>query len=750
MQFSSATLYCPNCFTPNLETQSHCQQCGTWLPKRYLWVVGRVAGDDLGTIVEDRFLARGKKVIFDTQPGLLINYTGDLPERALPYLRLFPYRLHLPQLFGILSLEVTADLNDQVEDLLLLEQAPLGTGDLEGQDFNPDVTASTSVIGTAVPLLRAWQSAGEIRQLNWLWQQACLWQPLALEGVVTSLLRPELLRTEGPVFRLLELSTDRIAAAELGLEPTLATLGRVWSEWLPQTSPELATKLSSLCDQMITGQLQAPEQLVNQLEQWLGLEAPAPPYGVRYSTVTFTDQGPNRKRNEDACFPANGTVLRDTPQAMAVICDGVGGHEGGDVASGLAITTLAAHLKPERYPLAGASSQHEQLTTDLETAIFTANDLICQRNDDEHRQERERMGTTLVMGLAYNHQIHVAHVGDSRAYWITRQGCYQVTLDDDVASREVRLGFALYRTVVQHPIAGSLVQAMGMLPSLNLLPNIERFILDQDCLFLFCSDGLSDYDRVEELWQAELLPVLEAKIDLVTAGKRLIELANQKNGHDNVTVGLIHCQVTPDAPPMPGQQASDLPVTAPPAAPVPTQIAHRSWVGRPFLVIVLLVLFGLVAYLLLGPGRRWLSSMSSEVPSPLPSIDPQPSTVPQTIVPLQVGGFLELNQTATLFPQPTLQLSPKLVLGSGTVVQVMTRQTPANQAESWLQLKICSTLPTTPGQRSQLPVGQTAWIPASQLRTIGIVIADPGPDQQGKCKVPSLPNKSLKTPSSAN
>ncbi|MEL7409673.1 MAG: protein phosphatase 2C domain-containing protein, partial [Cyanobacteria bacterium J06558_2] len=173
--------------------------------------------------------------------------------------------------------------------------------------------------------------------------------------------------------------------------------------------------------------------------------------------------------------------------------------------------------------------------------------IINKRNDSEHRQERQRMGTTLVMALSYAHEMFLAHVGDSRIYWITPNSCHQVTVDDDLASREVRLGYALYRDSLQYPSAGALIQAIGMRDSTALHPNLQRYVIDDDCIFLLCTDGLSDFDRVEQQWRQIVLPVLEGKRDLVSAVKDLITLANKKNGHDNVTVALVHCQVKPVA-----------------------------------------------------------------------------------------------------------------------------------------------------------------------------------------------------------
>jgi protein phosphatase len=228
--------------------------------------------------------------------------------------------------------------------------------------------------------------------------------------------------------------------------------------------------------------------------------------------------------------------------ALAIVCDGIGGHEGGNVASNLAIETIQQQVQQ----LTKVPYDHidpSLLLNDLEKAVAMANDKISQRNDSENRQGRQRMGTTLVMALPVAHEMYITHVGDSRAYWITRQGCYQVTLDDDVASREVRLGYAIYRDAVQQSSAGSLVQALGMGPSTSLHPTSTRFMLDEDAVFLLTSDGLSDFDRVEEYWETEILPILAGEANIASVGDRLIEIANTKNGHDNVTIALVHYQV---------------------------------------------------------------------------------------------------------------------------------------------------------------------------------------------------------------
>ncbi|MBW4646414.1 MAG: protein phosphatase 2C domain-containing protein [Goleter apudmare HA4340-LM2] len=524
MENDTATLYCQNelCQTPNPINHRFCQRCSTPLLKRYLWAEKEgVSVASPGEILADRYLVLSKSVVLDTKPGLLpqIPEIEDLqPLKA--YLRLIPYRLHTPQLYGVLPL---TDGNSQ-KDILLLEKPPIFV-DSTGQE-----------VQLYSQLTNAWGNATSISQINWLWQIAHLWQPLLSESVASSLLDPYLLRVEGSLVRLLELHPDSSL-------PDLAQLGKFWQQQLlPKARPAVTEFINQIIHSLIQEEIRSTEQLIAVLDQGLaGLGRSQTP---NIKIYTKTDTGRTRQRNEDACYPPSDTLVSKPPQhtALAIVCDGIGGHEGGNVASNLAIDTIQQQIKP----LTEIPADHIdpwQVIDDLEKAVANANDKISQRNDGENRQGRQRMGTTLVMGLPIAHEMYITHVGDSRAYWINRQGCYQVTLDDDVASREVRLGYAVYREATQQGGAGSLIQALGMSPSTSLHPTTQRFILDEDAVFLLTSDGLSDFDRVEEYWETEILPILNGETDVANVAARLIDIANTRNGHDNVTVALVHCQV---------------------------------------------------------------------------------------------------------------------------------------------------------------------------------------------------------------
>ncbi|GAX36045.1 PP2C family protein-serine/threonine phosphatase [Nodularia sp. NIES-3585] len=548
MENDAATLYCPNeaCLAANPLTHKFCQRCSTPLPKRYLWAVGDgLSVGKPGDVLADRYLVISKSVVLDKKPGVLPQSPEvDNLQDIKAYLRLIPYSLNVPQVYGIIPLPE----GQSHKEILLLEQPPL-TADSSGLQ-----------VQLCSQLNIAWRDATSMRQLNWLWQIANLWQPLKSEGVATSLIDPHVLRVEGSLVRLLELRFDASTA------PGLPELGAFWQKLQSESKPAIAEFVHQVSNFLIQGKINSAEILIAVLDQGLAELGRAQTPTIKI--VTKTDTGPTRQRNEDACYPASGTVLSKPPQAsaLAIVCDGIGGHQGGNVASNLAIETIHQQIQQ----LTNVPYDHIEpslLLADLDNAAAVANDRISQRNDSENRQARQRMGTTLVMALPIAHEIYITHVGDSRAYWINRQGCYQVTLDDDVASREVRLGYAIYREAVQQGGAGSLVQALGMSPSNSLHPTSQRFILDEDAIFLLTSDGLSDFDRVEDYWETEILPILHGEDDIVQVADKLVELANTKNGHDNVTLALLHykvkyCEpeltlkaVIPDISPLPSANA---------------------------------------------------------------------------------------------------------------------------------------------------------------------------------------------------
>ncbi|NEP04714.1 MAG: serine/threonine-protein phosphatase, partial [Okeania sp. SIO4D6] len=240
----------------------------------------------------------------------------------------------------------------------------------------------------------------------------------------------------------------------------------------------------------------------------------------------------------------------------------VGGHDGGEVASQLAVQSIKRLVQN----LLTEVAQQQDLTSpdlvmkQLEEIIRVVNNMIATENDEQGRESRQRMGTTLVMALQLPqqvkpslesnpnnaHELYIANLGDSRAYWLTKNACQLLTVDDDVASREVCLGHCLYWQALQRRDAGALTQALGTRDGEFICPTIQRFLIEEEGLLLLCSDGLSDNDWVEKSWTEYTPRIFRGEFSLKQAVEYLIELANQKNGHDNTSVVLAHYRISPE------------------------------------------------------------------------------------------------------------------------------------------------------------------------------------------------------------
>ncbi len=517
----------------------------------YLWVLGEAAtGLDLDTLVADRYRVIAPQVWLDTFPDQPLAPPDALARELLPYLYLYPKRLHLPVVYDVCK------VGDRL--VTLLENGPIeGAGSLQPRlvDLLPQVRP--------------------VRQLNWLWQLLQLWIPLRQTGVVASLLIDDNLRVEGWRLRLRELYAAMGQDAPLGagldspryedgvmLQPDLLELGQCWSRWIPLLHGDIQGPIGQLCDQLQSDDVSF-EAVTAQLNALLLKQTTQAP--LKIQLLGATDKGPRSEHNEDTCYPQESD-LKNRGQApdnllipkVAIVCDGIGGHEGGEVASQLAVRSLKLQIQAL---LGEISSQSAPLSPDtvmqqLAASIRVVNNLIDAQNNAQDRKARQRMGTTLVMALhlrqnlgdgSQGHELYLAHVGDSRAYWITPRYCQALTVDNDVASREVRQGRSFYRQALTRSDAGAITQALGTRDGEHLQVTVQRFVLDEDGLLLLCSDGLSDNGRVEFGWADAAVSVLSGAKALDVAVQSWIDLANTRNGHDNVSVVLGRCRISPEA-----------------------------------------------------------------------------------------------------------------------------------------------------------------------------------------------------------
>jgi serine/threonine protein phosphatase PrpC len=540
---------------------------------RYLWAVGAAAMQiPAGELVKDRYEVVAPQIWRDTQPELLPEIPDQLSEHILTYLRLYPHRLHLPEVYGV------CQLGESV--VTLLENVPIDTK------------------GELYPSIKSmWAQVSAVRQVYWLWQILELWTPLEEMGVASSLLVTDNLRVEGWRVRLRELYADpvegknrelvaspassgasssdsarekssAISSALLGrpTKPSLQQLGEGWASLCQKAPGSVASRLQAIA-QALQSENPSLEAIASKLNQLLLEQAARQP--LRLKVAGATDAGPIPDHNEDSCYPLISDLPTDLSEPrdpliphLSIVCDGIGGHEGGEVASQLAVQSVKLQV---RALLAELAEDPEMMTPELVTQqlsaiIRVANNLIASRNDEQERESRRRMATTLTLALQLPqivkmpdgqgnaHELYIASVGDSRAYWLTPRYCQQLTLDDSVTTREVRMGRSLYRKALQRPDAGALTQALGTKDAELLRPTVRRFILEEDGVLVLCTDGLSDNKAIEQFCANYPRDVFSGKLSLEAAVQALIDLANQKNGHDNTSVVLTYCAVSPQYP----------------------------------------------------------------------------------------------------------------------------------------------------------------------------------------------------------
>ncbi|MCA6585820.1 MAG: protein phosphatase 2C domain-containing protein [Pseudanabaena sp. M051S1SP1A06QC] len=503
------------------------QEQATAVEQQYLWAVG-LDTDSFppASLLGNRYRVISSQIVVDTDAFTLPELPLEFQTYVVSYLKLSRLSLHLPRPYGLLLLGEELNL----AEIFLLENVPI---DRQGN--------------LCPTLAEIWGQASALRQINLLWQVLNLWEPLAEQNMTRTLIEPQLVRVDGMWVRLLELQAD-VSAVHI------SQLGDIWVKWLDQAKPEIAEPIAEFFYSLARGEYDV-NSAIAYLDKLTLKVMQNQFFTVRVASAT--DVGQQRNHNEDACYPdikrqkrsVQAESLRDR---LAIVCDGLGGHDGGEVASSLAIKTLEQQLKTLLNQAENDPEFSSQgFIAQLEMVARVVNNQIVAINDQQQRHAQQRMGTTLVLAVIPrpngqpSNEVYVVHVGDSRLYCISKDNLRQVTLDDDVATRETTLGYNFYAYSSQRIDGGALIQALGTRGSDMLIPRVQRFFIDEDCLLLLCSDGLSDFERVEQIYDKYLLPVLTEDKPLNLSCQNLIDQANELNGHDNITVALMRCRFAP-------------------------------------------------------------------------------------------------------------------------------------------------------------------------------------------------------------
>jgi protein phosphatase len=232
-----------------------------------------------------------------------------------------------------------------------------------------------------------------------------------------------------------------------------------------------------------------------------------------------TDTGNVRSRNEDA-------VYADGERGLFIVADGMGGHQAGEVASRVAVETISA-----RMPTILQREAAELTMESIKAAVDAAHEEILRRSS--FLNALEGMGSTVVLAWIVNGWVHMANVGDSRAYLRRSGSMRQLTEDHSIAARMVRQGKLDPKDARQHALHSVLYNALGH----DRQPpeaDIHSFEQEEGDILLLCSDGLTN--MVED---HEIEKILQASASVQAASDQLIERAKQNGGQDNITVIVV-------------------------------------------------------------------------------------------------------------------------------------------------------------------------------------------------------------------
>ena len=234
-----------------------------------------------------------------------------------------------------------------------------------------------------------------------------------------------------------------------------------------------------------------------------------------------SDIGMVRKSNQD---DVNFKLLSDN-MAWAVVCDGMGGANGGDIASKEAVSCITEVLSEQL----NENITQESIEKIFESSVKKANSSIYEMS--QSKKELSGMGTTVVLALIYNDFLHIAHVGDSRAYIVNKDGIKQVTLDHSVVQELINNGEITHEEAEVHPRKNIITRALGI--SSNVDVDYSNIKINKEERVLLCTDGLTNYINPETICD------VVNKSDLVCVADELVDMANNQGGSDNITVALI-------------------------------------------------------------------------------------------------------------------------------------------------------------------------------------------------------------------
>ncbi len=246
---------------------------------------------------------------------------------------------------------------------------------------------------------------------------------------------------------------------------------------------------------------------------------------LRFDCFAISDKGMKRQNNEDA-------LICNSDDGLFLVADGMGGENCGEVASSITADNfyriISPYLSDQEVTVPFELSPEESIFKQaLNHAVEIANSAVIEFA--ENNLSCRGMGSTLTAVVFNDWTLYIVHIGDSRLYKMDDKGLYQVTEDHTRVQEMVNEGLITPRQAKTHPKKNVLTRCIGR--KARLRPDIFSIDWKPGNTFLICSDGLTDMVGDEEIFRE-----LTESDSLESYAKRLIEMANEKGGKDNITL----------------------------------------------------------------------------------------------------------------------------------------------------------------------------------------------------------------------
>ena len=234
-----------------------------------------------------------------------------------------------------------------------------------------------------------------------------------------------------------------------------------------------------------------------------------------------SDIGKAREMNQDAYYISEPS----SPIKLYLLADGMGGYKGGEIASNLAIKCAKSYIENNFKDVA---KDRDSLIQLVASSMEYANMVVYEKSKED--KELEVMGTTLEVCLIYNNKAYIGHVGDSRIYRIRKDFIRKLTQDHSYVQKLVKDGTITKEEAENHPKKNMLMKALGCNAFVEPDVSVKGFLRDD--ILLISSDGLTNMVKQEDIFEI-------AKGNIEKAPIKLVDLANENGGLDNITVVVI-------------------------------------------------------------------------------------------------------------------------------------------------------------------------------------------------------------------